>query len=158
MCARPPPPNPRCGGFTTRWTLIPRREGCENTPPETAHDANVVPLGARGRRNILKERRLFGRVVKMGQVTRGFACGDQLLERGPSARQKSFTGFGQANAARRSDEECRADARLKRAYRLADRRWRYPEFRRRPAKTAVPGDAQEGLHAIECALPDCEVL
>src|SRR6202008_3574834 len=41
---------------------------------------------------------------------------------------------------------------------LADRRWRDAEFRGRAAKAAVPGNAQERLHAVERALPDCEVL
>ena len=92
------------------------------------------------------------------EVTRDLACGDELLEGGLGARQKSLAGFGQADAARRADEERRADARLKRAYRLADRRRSHPEFRGRSAKIAVLGDAQERLHAVERAFPDCEVL
>jgi hypothetical protein len=44
------------------------------------------------------------------------------------------------------------------AYRLADRRWGHPELRRRPAKAAVLGNAQERLHAVDGALPDREVL
>ena len=92
------------------------------------------------------------------KVTRDLACGDKLLESGLCAREKSFAGFAQADTARRADEECCADARLKCAYRLADRRWRHPELRGRSAKTAVLGNAQERLHAVERALPDCEVL
>ena len=94
----------------------------------------------------------------LSEVTRDLACGDQLLEGGLCARQESFAGFGQADAARRAYEERRADARLERAHRLADRRRRHPEFRGRSAKTAVLGNAQERLHAVERALPDCEVL
>jgi hypothetical protein len=32
------------------------------------------------------------------------------------------------------------------------------EFRREPARAAVLGNAQEHLHAVEGAVPDCEVL
>ena len=67
-------------------------------------------------------------------------------------------GFAQANTARRADEKCCAHPRLKSPYRLADRRWCHPELRGRFAKTAVIGNAQERLHAIERTLPDCEVL
>jgi hypothetical protein len=42
---------------------------------------------------------------------------------------KSFAGFAQADTACCADEERCADSRLQRAYRLADRRWSYPEFR-----------------------------
>jgi hypothetical protein len=91
------------------------------------------------------------------EVTRDLACGDKLLESGPCARVKSFAGFAQADTARRADEECCADTCLEGAYCLAHRRWRHPEFRRRFAKTAVLGNAQERLYAVERALPDCEV-
>src|SRR5262249_41061249 len=64
------------------------------------------------------------------------------------------TGFGQADTARRADEERCTDARLKRTY----RRRRYPEPSGRAAEIAVMGDAQERLHAVERTLPDCEVL
>ena len=67
-------------------------------------------------------------------------------------------GFAQANTARRADEKCCADAPLKCAYRLADRRWCYPERRGRFAKTAVMGNAQERLYAVERAMLDREVL
>src|SRR5712664_3893088 len=92
------------------------------------------------------------------KIARNRARGDELLEGGLCARKESFAGFGQAETARRADEKCCADARLKCAYRLADRRWCYPELRGRFAKTAVLGDAQERLYAAERALPDCEVL
>src|SRR5262249_15634081 len=74
-------------------------------------------------------------------------------EGGLCARKKSFTGFGQADTARRADEERCTDARLKRTYRLADRRRRHPEPSGRAAETAVLGDAQERLHAVERTLP-----
>ena len=93
----------------------------------------------------------------LSELARGLACGDELLEGGLCARKESFAGFGQADAARRADEERRADARLKRAHRLADRRRSDPDFRGRSAKTAMLGDAQERLHAVERASPDCEV-
>ena len=50
------------------------------------------------------------------------------------------------------------NTRLKGAYRLADRRWRDAQFGGRFAKAAVLGDAHESLHAVERAVPDCEVL
>ena len=92
------------------------------------------------------------------KVTRNLACGDKLLESGLCTRVKSLAGFAQADTARRADEKCCADARLKCAYRLADRRWCYPELRSRSSKTAVLSNAQERLYAVERALPDCEVL
>src|SRR5436305_1441252 len=71
------------------------------------------------------------------EVTRDLARGDQLLESGLCARVKSLAGFAQTDAARRADEQRRADARLKGAHRLADRRWRHPKLRGRFAKAAV---------------------
>jgi hypothetical protein len=56
--------------------------------------------------------------VALSEVTRDPACGDKLLEGGFCARQESFAGFGQADSARRADEERRPDARLKCAHRL----------------------------------------
>jgi hypothetical protein len=91
-------------------------------------------------------------------LTRDLACSDEFLEGGLCTRQEAFAGLGQADAARRAYEERGADARLECAYRLTDRRWSHPEIRGRPAKIAVLGNAQERLHAIERALPDCEVL
>src|SRR5262249_53756893 len=87
-----------------------------------------------------------------------FHARPRLPQRALCARKKSFTGFGQADTARRADEERCTDARLKRTYRLADRRRRHPEPSGRAAETAVLGDAQERLHAVERTLPDCEVL
>src|SRR5262249_24786444 len=84
-------------------------------------------------------------------LTRHFACGDQLLEGGLGTRQESFAGFGQADAAGPAYEERCADARFECADRLTDRRWRYPEVRSRPPKTAMPGHTQERLHAVERA-------
>src|SRR6202011_1012164 len=72
--------------------------------------------------------------------------------------KEPLASFGKADTARCAYEESRADARLKCAYRLANRRWCHPELRGRSAKTAVLGNAQERLHAVERALPDCEVL
>src|SRR4029077_15080767 len=92
------------------------------------------------------------------KVTRNLACGDELLEGGLCARKESFAGFGQPDAASRANKERRADARLERTYGLADRRWGNPEFRGCSSKTAVLGNAQKRLHAVERALPDCEVL
>jgi hypothetical protein len=43
------------------------------------------------------------------EVTRHRACCDELLERGFCTRQKAFAGFRQANAARRADEQRRAE-------------------------------------------------
>jgi len=84
--------------------------------------------------------------------------GDKLLESRLRSRKKPFAGFGQSDTARGAYEERCADARLECPYRLADRRWRHPELRGCSAETAVLGNAQERLHAIERALPDCEVL
>src|SRR6516165_2716442 len=89
---------------------------------------------------------------------RGLAGGDELLEGGLCARNESLAGFGQADAARRTDEERCADPRLECAYRLTNSRRSHPELRGRSAEIAVLGNAQERLHAVECALPDCEVL
>ena len=73
------------------------------------------------------------------EITRDLARGDQLLEGGLGARQEAFAGFGQADTARGADEERRADARLERAYRLADRRGRHPEFARPPCENCGAG-------------------
>jgi hypothetical protein len=94
----------------------------------------------------------------LSQPTRGLACGDDLLECGLRPRQEFFAGLGQADAARRAYEERCAEAHLKRSHRLAHCRRRHPEFRGRFAKVAASGDAEESLHAVERALPDCEVL
>src|SRR5262249_55067227 len=94
----------------------------------------------------------------LAEVTRGFAGGDELLEGGFRAQQEPFAGFGQADAARGADEERCTDARLECAHRLADRRWGHRELRGRSSEISVLGDAEECLHAVECALPDCEVL
>ncbi len=77
------------------------------------------------------------------------ACGDELLEGGRWRAKKSFAGLGQADAARRAYEECRADAGLECAYGLAHRRRRHPEFRGGPPKTAMLGNARERLDAVE---------
>src|SRR4029077_20021875 len=92
------------------------------------------------------------------EVTRGFACRDEFFEGGFGARNESFAGFGKTDTARCADEEGCADSRFQRAYRLADRRWRYPEVRGRFAEIPVLGNTQERDHAVERALPDCEVL
>src|SRR4051812_45940234 len=89
---------------------------------------------------------------------RDLACGDELFEGGLCAREESPPGFGQADAARRADEERNADARLECAHCLTDGRWRHSELRGCSAKAAVLGDAQERPHAVECTLPHCEVL
>jgi hypothetical protein len=93
----------------------------------------------------------------LSEVTRVLACGDKLPEGGLCARQESFTGFGRADTARRADEERYANTRFKCPHRLADRRRSHPEFRGCSPKTAVLGNAQERLYAIERTLPDCEV-
>src|SRR5215471_15322528 len=54
----------------------------------------------------------------LSEFTRDLACGDELLEGGLCSRKESFAGFGQADTARRADEEHCTDARLKCAYRL----------------------------------------
>ena len=92
------------------------------------------------------------------EFTRDPACGDELLEGGLCARKESLPGFGHADTARGADEQHCADARLECAYHLANSRWRHPELRGCSAETAVPGNAQERLHAVERTLPDCEVL
>src|SRR6204780_193264 len=94
----------------------------------------------------------------LAKVAGELACGDELLECGLGARNESFAGFGQADTARGADEERCSYPRLEGADRLADRRRGYPELRGRLAETAVLGDAEERLHAVERALPDCEVL
>ena len=85
------------------------------------------------------------------------ACGDELFEGGLRARNESLAGFRQADAARRAEEERRADAGLECTYRLADGRWGHPELRGCLAETAMLGNAQERLHAVERTLPNCEV-
>jgi len=67
----------------------------------------------------------------LSEFARGLASGDQFLEGGLRARNESFAGFGQTDTARCADEERCADSRFQRAYRLADRRWSYSEFRGR---------------------------
>src|SRR6266567_3348136 len=85
------------------------------------------------------------------------ARGDELFEGGLCAFEETLTGLGQADTARRAYEERCADARLECTYRLADGRWSNAKFRGRFAKTAVPGNAQECLYAVERAFSDCEV-
>src|SRR5262249_17786395 len=94
----------------------------------------------------------------LSELARGLGRRDEFLEGGLRSRKESFARLGQSDAARRTNEERRADPRLECAYRLADRRWSDSERRRRSAKTAVLGNAQEGLDAIERALPDCKAL
>src|SRR5258708_4954767 len=94
----------------------------------------------------------------LSEFARGPACGNKLLEGGPCARKEAFAGFGKTDAARRADERHCADAPLECAYRLTNSRWRHPELRGCSAETAVLGNAQERLHAVERTLPDCEVL
>jgi hypothetical protein len=53
---------------------------------------------------------------------------NELLEGGLCARKEWFAGFGEADTARCAYEQRCADARLKRAHGLANRRWRDPEF------------------------------
>jgi hypothetical protein len=76
----------------------------------------------------------------LSELSRGPACGDELLEGGPCARKESFAGFGQADTAGRADEQHCADARLECAYRLTSSRWGHPEFRGCSAETAVLGN------------------
>src|SRR5262249_6714869 len=83
---------------------------------------------------------------------------NELLEGGLCARKKSFTRFGQADTARRADDERCTDARLKRTYCLADRRRLHPEPSGRGATPPGLDDAPERLHAVDRTLPDCEVL
>jgi hypothetical protein len=94
----------------------------------------------------------------LAEVARDLAGGDQLLEGGLGAREESLAGLGQPDAAGRADEQRRADARLKRPHRLADRRGRHPEFGGGPAKAAMLRDAQERLDAVQGAVPNCEVF
>src|SRR5258706_13068999 len=56
------------------------------------------------------------------EFTHDLACGDELLEGGLATRKESVAGFGQADTARRADEEHCTDARLKGAKRLTNRR------------------------------------
>jgi len=51
----------------------------------------------------------------LSEVTRNRASRNKLLEGGLCPRQKAFAGFSQTDAARRADEQRRADARLERA-------------------------------------------
>src|SRR5262249_21674244 len=100
---------------------------------------------------------LRGATVRPGAV-RGHAR-SRLRRRAPRRPALRGTGiFSQADTTRCAYEERRADTRLKGAYCLADRRWSPPEFRGCPAKTAVLSNTEEGLHAVERTLPDCEVL
>ena len=78
------------------------------------------------------------------EVTCGIASGDEFLERGLCTREEAFAGFRQADAARSAYEERCANARLKCAYRLADRRGSHAEFRRR-GKERQARDAAGGL-------------
>ncbi len=112
---------------------------------------------------------------RIGTTERGMVRRKSPIGRCPSSRaaplaatSSSKAGLARArnrspasvrpDAAGRADEEHGADARLKCAYRLTDRRWRYPEFSGRSAETTVPGDTQERLHAVERTVSDCEVL
>src|SRR5215469_5991639 len=89
---------------------------------------------------------------------RGLACGDELLKRGSCTRNESFARFGHTDTAGCADQERCANACFKCTYCLADCRRSHPEFRGRPPKTAVLGDAQERLHAVEGTSPHCEIL
>ncbi len=89
---------------------------------------------------------------------RGLTRGDEFLECGLCTREKPFACFGQSDAAGRAGEERCAEAPLERAHGLAGRRGSDAELTGCFAKTAVPGNAQEGLDAVERALSDCEVL
>jgi hypothetical protein len=112
----------------------------------------------RGRPEAVDPRPKTTRMTHSGHVSdefRGRRAGGLSNAR---SNQESLAGLGQADAARRAQEERRADASLECAYRLADRRWRHPQLRGCSAKAAVLGNAQERLHAVERALPDCEVL
>src|SRR5262245_42932935 len=94
----------------------------------------------------------------MGLAPCSLIGGDEFLEGGPGTQQESLARFSQAYTARHADEKSGANARLERTHRLADRGRSHPEVGGRSAKVAVPGNAQKRLHAVECALPDCEVL
>jgi hypothetical protein len=83
---------------------------------------------------------------------------DKFLECRHCAREKPLAGPSQADTTRRTDEEHRSEARIECAYRLTDGGRGHSELRGCPPKTAVLGDTQERLHAIEGALPNCEVL
>ena len=92
------------------------------------------------------------------QVPGGLAGGDEFVKGGRSAFEEALAGLGQADAAGGANEQRRPEPRFQRPHRLTDGRRRDAELPRRAAKTAAPGDAQERLHAVERALPDCEVL
>src|SRR5581483_9299297 len=94
----------------------------------------------------------------LSEVARSRACGDKLLEGRLGPRQEALAGLRQADAARRADEQRRAEPCLKGADRLADRGRRYTEFGGGAAKAAMLRDAEERLDAVERALSDCEVL
>ena len=134
--------------------------------PATAGEAAVrrlraLDVPARGWRDKISIAWLLGGGAPVSQALPGLrdlACRDELLVGRLGAQKELLAGLRQANAARRTCEERRADTLLERAHRLADRRWRHAEFRRRAAKAPVSRDAQERLHAIERAVPDCEVL
>ena len=55
----------------------------------------------------------------LAEIARGLAGGDEFVEGGRGAFEEALAGLGQADAARRADQERRADARLERAHRLA---------------------------------------
>src|SRR6185437_3263849 len=73
------------------------------------------------------------------------------------ARQEALACFSETDASRGADEQRRADPRLQRADRLADRRRCHVELGRGLAEIAVLRHGEERLDAVQRALPDCEV-
>lgn len=74
---------------------------------------------------------MIGTAKKVAEIAYDLTCGDELLESRFYVRKEPFAGFGEANTARGAYEECGADARLERAYRLAHRRRRDTKLRSR---------------------------
>jgi hypothetical protein len=91
-------------------------------------------------------------------ISGGFTGRDEFLEGRAGTLQEPLTGLGQADAARRADEQRRAQASFQRAHRLAHGGRRHAEIGSGPAEVTVPGDSQEHLDAIQRTVPDCVVM
>jgi hypothetical protein len=94
----------------------------------------------------------------LSELACGLTGGHEFLEGRAGARQETFAGLCETDAARGAREQRSSEARFERAYRLADGRGSHAELGRRAAEIAVLRDFQERLHAVERAFAHREVL
>ena len=92
------------------------------------------------------------------KVTRGFGCGDELVERRCCTVEKALACFAEPNASGRTKEQHSPKPCFQRSNGLADGRRRNSQLDGGAAKAVVPYCSEKGFNAFESAAADCVAL